>query len=207
MIIFFVCCKKSGNGYVQGNIYETGTNIPIEGAIIILNRSWHGSDPERVDITKTDGSGHYKIDYRKTFGRGYSYHLKVNNEVDHNEEYIINKKTVSDFSLLPPAFIKVRAKKTSNSTNYIVFKVNSVCTNSPKTNFSYDTLTTNTQNIFDPFLFVLSLRTYDFFTVVGNTTNTISWQVYNNNLPIGTASTTSLYLNRRDTLTYTIPFN
>ena len=65
IICTLLSCRKYGHGYIEGTVYEKGTNIPIKGAKVYLHSNHNdGIDKpskEKLDSTTTDANGNYKF--------------------------------------------------------------------------------------------------------------------------------------------------
>lgn len=195
LITLFTTCKKSGNGYVRGTVYEVGTGIPIEGAKVYVEDTKHGSTHHNsTGSAITDANGNYIIHFYKKATRRYFLYCNDDNHYNNFEQDITYKKTAITIELNPFAYIKLRLKKTSNSLNYVEANING--TNDINNIYKYY------PNAFDTILPTV-------YKAIGNGINNISWYLYFN--PVTTPNynfySSEFYLNKGDTLTYLIQFN
>lgn len=119
--MFFICifsCKKYGHGYIKGTVYETGSELPIEGATVIIQhwKSNCGSCSYLYDSVFTDSQGKFIFYFKRQINHEYQLYLRDNNHYGLKEE-ITQKKNDLAFHLDPFAYLKVRLNKTSNSNN------------------------------------------------------------------------------------------
>jgi hypothetical protein len=129
--ILFGCvisCKKYGHGYISGTVYENGTELPIQGASVILRHSESTNckscaTVEMFDSTLTDSQGKFILYFDKE--RKYEYSITVRDKMHYElygEKYaqygIAKKKTTGlEFYMDPFAYLRIRVNKTSNSNN------------------------------------------------------------------------------------------
>jgi len=106
-------CKKYGEGYIEGTVYEVGTNIPLAGIPIILDDSAPGGSSFMV--THTDKNGHYLIYYNKQ--RSPTYYISCGTDSFHigtGRVQLDNKKQIVNFPLQPCSYVKLHIIKTTN---------------------------------------------------------------------------------------------
>ncbi|MES2761856.1 MAG: carboxypeptidase-like regulatory domain-containing protein [Bacteroidota bacterium] len=162
-VLMISSCKRSGRGYVDGHVYETGTNIPIAGAKILL--VFYRTSEGAVSQTKTDANGYFKIPYFKTFLPGYSYYVLASApyyHISNSKKDISVKKESLDFYFTPVAYSKFHViNNTPNS--YTVTVSNDDFNNSTTlTGFAYD-------NKIHP----------NYLNILGNGTTTLKWEYLN----------------------------
>ncbi len=208
LLIALTSCKKCGNGYVKGTIYQEGTSKPMANATLRLTESYHNGDERIIDHTITNETGKYNFNYKHR--HNYKYTIYAGSYVDGAEgsglEY---KKSEKDFSLIPPAFLKVWANKTSSSDNYLIVNIEpgtyfNDAIFSPKHNYPFNELI-NAQYI------QMSYTNYPnyapYFFMKPNTTHTLKWVVYSSTGPTPVKGEAQFIANRGDTVSYTISFN
>jgi hypothetical protein len=123
-------CKKYGNGYVEGTVYETGTNAPMPGVQMYYGK-WKKkpvsgeAEFERLGTTVTDSNGHYRFNLKKerTFRYGIFCQDSLHSRMQAGGEMNF-KKTRQDFYLAPFAYIKIRIKKSSAVYKHIDITLN-----------------------------------------------------------------------------------
>ncbi|MDP2385256.1 MAG: hypothetical protein Q8M29_02685 [Bacteroidota bacterium] len=138
LLAWFSSCRKHGSGFVRGTVYEKGTNNPLPGVPIKITYSWHNNSGYYYQYDTTDANGEYKIDLKKK--REYAYHIQAKNHVDDEYEGIDYKKSAINFSLYAEAYLKINAKKTSNSTNRLSVIVNGLSTSSSADSVPYEVI-------------------------------------------------------------------
>jgi hypothetical protein len=118
LVVSLIACKKFGRGYIEGVVSETGTDAPIEGATIIL-KYWQSNCaecPYLYDSVHTDGDGRFILYFKKQLNHQYEFSVKHKDHFPRGGGQIGLKKTYSDILLDPYAFVKIRVKKTGNSS-------------------------------------------------------------------------------------------
>jgi hypothetical protein len=202
-LFLLTSCNK--NKYVRGTVYESGTDIPISNALIQFREEYaHGGNSSIIRYTTTDENGKYKIKYDAVGGR--AYYINASNIVDGEYDVKLDRRKLAiNFSLDPPAFLKVYANKTSSSNNYLMIKGSMRDVFSPKTSSPYNTLIqgsyphSNSTNNWPGDL--------PYFLMAANKAFTISWTVYDNAGPTTTTGQAQFIANKGDTVSYTINFN
>lgn len=120
---FFISCKKYGDGYISGTVYETGSNSPVANTEVSILRVYqkydlHGSvqhqNTEIIASALSDNNGNYKISFHKKIGS--KYYIKCSSESffskDINES--IDKKIFNfDLYVKPYRYFKIRVIKNS----------------------------------------------------------------------------------------------
>jgi hypothetical protein len=168
-------CQKKGPSYVKGTIYERGTNQPIEGASIILDKdkyvlAYGYKESNKDDSTYSDSNGEYKIKFTRSPTARYYIHCEAPGYFTYydeiNQDYKIKHgKTAINFTLIPKAYVKIKFIKTNTNFSYVSGTFNEKVTFSspyylpPGTNTTYNTI---------PSII---------YTVYGNQVNTVSWLV------------------------------
>ncbi len=124
---FFVSCKKYGDGYISGTVYEKGSNAPVPNTEVSILRVYQKYDlqgsvqhqnTEIISSTLSDNDGYYKINFRKKVGS--KYYIKCSNESFYSNEInenITNKKFNFDIYVNPFRYFRIRVVK--NSTNIL----------------------------------------------------------------------------------------
>ena len=170
IIISFSSCKKYGDGYVIGTVYETNTNNPLTEVKVYLERKKishieSNYDFFIIDSCLTNPSGTYKFSFDKK--RRYEYQLRArytNYYGSSRGNYTLTlKKTEVNLELDPVAYIKFRIKKNSPSSNYFYTTIN-----------YHSTTVYSLQNITQPFDTILP----GIYKVNGNAINYLNWQIY-----------------------------
>jgi 5-hydroxyisourate hydrolase-like protein (transthyretin family) len=113
VFLLIFSCKKWGNGYVEGHIYENGTGNPIANAKVKLISSHYGNQGRILGDVKTDINGYYKIVYRNALSGSWSYYVTVSNRdgyPNYQKQDITNKKEEFDFYFDPVAYVQFHVK-------------------------------------------------------------------------------------------------
>lgn len=199
-------CQKKGPSYVKGTIYERGTNQPIEGASIILDKDKYAfaygyKESLKDDTTYSNSNGEYKMKFTRSPIARYQVkcvhpdYFTYYNDIN-SDNMIKHGKTAINFTLIPKAYVKIRFIKTSNLPNYVSGSFNNRVTfHSP---YYYAPGTTTTYNTISSTL----------YSVYGNQVNSISWLVSE----IGQTSQatpkiiSNFYITKGDTTIFTIQF-
>ncbi len=187
-ILSFFSCNKWGKGYVEGYIYEKGTNNPVSNTKIRLVSSHYGNQGNILGEVKSDANGHFKISYHNALSNSWGYHVSASN-IDGYPNYqnkdISNRKEKIEFYFDPVAYVKFHVK--NNTPN----------------NFSLGLYSGN-------YITVLHIsgpgyidQIYpEVLEVNGNGTTKISWNYLNNTY------TDNVTINhKKDTLIYSITLN
>lgn len=194
-------CKNGGPSYVRGTIYERGTNNPIEGASIILDKdkyvfAYGYKESQNDKATYSDQNGEYKIKFTRSPTARYTMTCKhpdyftLYDEI--NKDYMIKHgKTAINFTLIPKAYVKIRFIKSTTAPNYASGSFNDIAAFSSY----YSPGTATTYNTISPTI----------YTVYGNQVNTVSWVVTQTG-QTGTKITDSFFVNKGDTAIFTIQF-
>ncbi|MES2515519.1 MAG: carboxypeptidase-like regulatory domain-containing protein [Bacteroidota bacterium] len=184
--ILLFSCKRSGSGYVDGHVYEAGTNTPISGAKITL--SYYHTSEAVVNQTKTDANGYFKIRYSKTALPGYRYWVNARADyyyIANDKRDISYKKENLEYYFSPIAYTKFHIINLT-PVNYTLAISNSV----------FNTPTIITGNAYE------NKTAPNYLQAVGNTINTIKWNYldssYSGNVPVNV---------KHDTIVYTITLN
>ncbi len=194
-VIGFISCKKYGEGYVEGTVYEVGTNMPIAGIPVTIGYFTGPSTPYvTVSNSHTDNSGHYLLYYDKKRGsENYvvgctpdSLHLSGNTG-SYDPEY--KKETNGNIPLYPRAFLKLHVKKTTSAQYNNGFQISVSYLSGGLLYYYYQTFLNN--NPFDTILPV--------FKAYGNCTNYIF-------CPTTGSSIGSTFINKGDTGVFTIQY-
>ena len=124
MVLFFVglfSCKKIGNGILQGTVYETGTELPIQGTTIIL-KSWRdkcSSCPYMYDSVHTDSEGKFKLYFKSKINWRYELYYRDDTHFGGGGSAVSQKKENHILHLDPLAYLKIRLEKTGNSGSVV----------------------------------------------------------------------------------------
>ncbi len=185
-------CRKAGKGYVRGTVYESGSSIVIPNAIVYLGSTKKVDGFKFLDSTVTNSRGEYYLKYSKNFCDKYFVNTREpSNYFGSDNKEITYKKSALNLELYPKAYLKIRIKKTSSSLNSITYRVNGVNSNILiEKPYPFDTL--------------IPIK----YAIYGNKFNDVSWIVYSPiiNAPHSNFNET-VYVNKNDTLTYTITYN
>lgn len=194
--ILFTTCQKSGNGYIRGTIVEKSTGIPIAGAsITLIGNKYSSTKDVIIGSSITDSNGEYNIKYYKKSGS--KYFLKTEAENYFPKLELIEqqtKKTALNIELSPFVYLKIRIIKTSSSLNFIR---------------GAGSWLQDLKNIYEyyphPYDTLLPVP----FKIMGFTDNSISWNVHYNPIIANDKDyyNANVYVNKGDTVTYTITFN
>ena len=194
---FLITCQKDESAYVRGTVLECGNENPITNATITLShRTKDKNGPNEYEIigtTISDQNGNYKINYHRKHFNTYivECYADINNYYSIDQETSLNHKKVAlTFSFPQYAYVKVRIKKNSNSSNYVKCWVNS-------RDYGGQTPVIQNGNSFDT-TFVNVFRVISTCGLVH-----IGWRLY----PADILTTEDLHLNKGDTLTYFIQYN
>jgi hypothetical protein len=184
--ILLFSCKRSGSGYVDGHVYEAGTNTPIPGAKIMLT-SYRTSEAA-IGQTKTDANGYFKISYTKTALPGYSYEVNARADyyvIANGKRDISYKKENLEYYFSPVAY-----------TKFHIINLTSLSYTLTISNVEINTSTTITGNAYE------NKIAPNYLQAVGNKTNMIKWNyldsIYYGNVPVNV---------KHDTIVYTITLN
>jgi len=200
-------CKKYGEGYVGGTVYEVGTNLPIAGIPVTIGYYTGSQSPYvPVSTTHTDNSGHYLLYYDKKRGNE-SYQVNCTPDSLHLASNISSylpeykKETNGNIPMYPVAFLKLHIKKTTSLHNDHVIITTG---NGSSGDLYYYSQTILNSNPFDTIIPVI--KTY------GNCTNYINWNIdyyaYSNS-SYGDSSASfsgSVFINKGDTGVFTIQY-
>ena len=189
-ITFFISCKKSGDGYVDGYVYETGTNTPVSGVEISIEQRHNGNQGELLSTTTSDASGHYALYYYNKLNSSYSYYVMVksspNSYFEYQEKKVTNKKEKNDFYVSAHAYLKFNViNNTPNAFSLSVLANDNYSSTvffggPPNSNAIYSTV----------------------LEVKGYSKNNITWNFLNNKY-----SDTIFIGSKNDTTVYTITLN
>ena len=146
LALLLPACKKYGNGYVEGTVYETGSNAVIPGVQMFYGK-WKKRpisgdvDYELLGSTLTDNSGHYRFNFKKERGYRYSVYCKDSTHTwSLGAEEMDYKKSTHDFYLAPFAYLKIRIKKSSSADKYIDITLNTASVSRIRSRGPMDTL-------------------------------------------------------------------
>lgn len=190
-VLLFNCCKKSGNSYVKGTVFELGTGLTVSGVTVYIMYSRHpNSEPwKTLTSTVTDSNGNYHIDYNPK--NRCSHWVLVQNDDNYtcdisSSKELDRKKNAVSLAVFPKAYLKLRIIKTSSTTNYMNAEIMSAHKNIKLDGIysenPYDTLLPQT------------------FRVCGNSDTWVRWGV-------GTNQTDKIYISKQDTATFTITYD
>jgi len=107
IVLFLISfsCKKSGNTYVKGTIYISGTDSVLENATVYLWKSNYSfgygqKEGPLLDCVKTNVNGEYKINFSKNPGSNFYVHCKKSGYTWTEHEYKLkHNKTAKNFAL------------------------------------------------------------------------------------------------------------
>jgi len=190
-------CKKFGNGYVKGTVYEDSTFKPVPNAIITLWRSFHASEHKPFVETVTDAAGNFNLNYRKAL-TDYSYYVTCTKNIhsgagDFNDK-LIYKKTERHFVInyVPTAYLIFKVKNNSTTTQSIWLNADS-CYNYAYAQFTYPGQETPVLNPSNEFTSIV-------FQVKPNKKTILRWGTSINNMN----NIDSIYTTQNDTAVYFI---
>jgi len=191
-------CKKYGDGYVKGTIYEKGFGTSYYNAVVYLQRWKHGDKgfvpDEILDSVITNSSGEYYFSFHKKAAYGYAIHCKpydffTDNSISLKTYFELkNKETIKDVVMCPTAYMKIHLQKNSSSENYIVLFFNAI-----------DGPTIWLPNYDHPFDTILPI-----YKVKANDTIYLEWFQISLGSPYSVKHTDTLCINKGDTIPYDI---
>src|ERR1035441_6082168 len=83
LFIVIISCKKEGNGYVKGTVYEQGSGILYKGATVYLTMGKTDNQGNKtyttIDSVYTDNSGKYYLSFKMELRTSYSVQCRPNN--------------------------------------------------------------------------------------------------------------------------------
>lgn len=185
-VVFLISCKKWGNGYVEGHIYENGTNEPIKNMRVNFYSEHYGNTGEALGDVYTNENGYYKISYHNKLSKSWTYYLYVRNDgyTGKSIKWVENKKEKVDFYFDPMAYVKFHIINNTTADHLVII-------NSDVNTSTYMTSVQNSDQIYSNVLGVKS-----------NGTTKITWQYDSySNYDYVTINT------KNDTITYTITIN
>ena len=199
--IAFAGCKKVGRGDVSGTVTEKGTGLPFPNVGVYIERTTKSGEDDRLDPTivantVTDANGHYDLSFHMQFNYLYRIYSKPIEDVNGKTYSAVDSKPLPtknaniNFMLPPFAYMKVHLLKSS----YIV-------TTSAWLVFGYSkSINLNVHNY--PFDSIQGV-----YRVNGNDSLNVSWQQNITISPLWVQGQNTVYINKGDTLYYTINFN
>ena len=204
IVICSICsCKKTVDGTVKGTLTEKGTGLPYSNVGIYIVR-WEkhpfdgsaNADNTVIDSTVTDASGKYSLSYLRKSKYRYSVFYRLKDFVTDNnfKEYteLTEKDFTKDFILFPTGYMKIYLQKTSSSTNHVELYFDDHFGPKftlPNYNYPFDTI----------------LAPYK---IIANTTlRFFNWYLLSDTPPYSVQHMDSIYVNKGDTLNYSINYN
>lgn len=166
------------------------TNQPIQGAKLVFQH-WKSSpaSPYLWDtVGVTDANGYFKYYFHKKTGYEYNMWFLHKDYFYDNFGSLKFRKTSEDITLDPHSFLRMHIKKTSASSNYIVW-----ATEACNGNFSYNNSAVDT---------IIAIPC----PVRGGLVTRLSWRVYDINSIFQGEYHIDTLLNRGQTMTLNVQF-
>lgn len=128
--LFIISCEKNRSTVIEGHVYEFGTNDPVEGATIYLQRGsrsggWSSqANYVNLDSVKSDALGYYKMDHFLEEIGGTVIEVEMEGYINKSTaNFQQHKVTQHDFVLQPYAWIQWHVENVNpyNSLDLIVY--------------------------------------------------------------------------------------